>query len=236
MSFVIPKVNPDSFDWLERQDLNELTAQNFKLCALDYIRHMVEVNGCHPAEFQDVDKFFQPGDLQTLANVVKDWPRKDGAPLRPNPALLMTAIRVHEGSNPLTFAQALAVSVARMRAWCEVNKLNPDNPNESAKERSNRKAAERMRNMRARNALTNVTDPEEIALLAALRNAKANLATGRAWVKTHEDTAKAARDAAIAAAKEAYAATVSGFHAHLEVATKQVQTAQAALDQYRERT
>lgn len=236
MSYFIPKVNPDSYDWLERQPLEKLTAHDFRLCALDYVRHMVESNGVHPAEFQDVDIFFKPGDLQTLANVVKDWPRKEGAPRAPNPASLLMSIRTPDGSTPYTFEQALGVTVARMRAWASANNLNPENPNETPKERSNRKTAERMRKMRARHAQTDVTDPEEIALLAAVRAAKANLATGRAWVKTNEDAAKAIRDAAISAAKEAYATTVSGYHVHLKGAAEQVQIAEAALDQYRSRT
>lgn len=231
MSFVIPKVRPDSYDWLAQQNPETLQFEHFVLCAQDYVRFFVE-QGIPADEFQAVDRFVQPGDLQNLSTVVKDWPRKEGAPPVPTPASLLDSIRIKVGGVH-TFRVALDTSVARMRAWAEATGLNPDNPNETSKERSNRKTAERMRRYRARVSDTDIQDPEEMALVRAVRVAKDNLAAGRAWVKMQEDAAKTAYDAAIAAAKLARATTVSNAQAYLQPASQAVDVAQAALDQHR---
>lgn len=232
MSFAIPKVYPDSYIWLEKQDPELLPFKDFVACAHDYIRHNVE-QGIPADQFVPVEQFVQPGDLQTLSTVVKEWPVKEGAPPVPTMATLLTSIRIVDPSKRNTFARSLDIMVARMRAWAEVAGLNPDNPNESKKERSNRLAAERMRRYRGRIADTDIQDPEEMALVRAVKAAKDNLAAGRAWVKMQEDAAKAAYDAAIGAAKLARAQTVSNAQAHLQVARESVETAERALESYR---
>lgn len=234
MSFAVPKINPDSYDWLAQQDPNTLPAEHFIMCAEDYIRHNVE-QGIPADQFMPVDRFFKPGDLQTLCDVVSWWPTHPDCPVQaPTPATVLTLIRNRDPSQePVTFDGALKLFTSRVQAWLKDSGHDPNNPNESKRERDNRLAAERMRKMRRLRAEVDITDPDEMNLLRALRTAKDNLAACKKYVRDQEAAAKLAYDAAVAQAKLARSATVSAAQAWVNPTHQKVLEAEAALEAYR---
>lgn len=229
MTFVPPKTHPDSYHWLSSQDPNLIRVEDFVACAHDYAKFYSELG----QQVQPVDRFIQPGDLQTLSNVVSDWPTMEGAPRKPTMAELLVSIRLVDPSNARTFAQELDFWWQRCRQWLADKNYDPDNPNETPKERANRLAAARMRKYRGRIAEVDIQDPDEMALVRALRAAQENHKAGKAWVRGQEDAAKHAYDAAIGAAKLARSQTVSNAQSHLKVAADMVVEAERALDAYR---
>lgn len=231
MSYVIPDIFPASYKWLEQQDPSKLTLDHYKACAQDYIRHSVE-QGIPLEQFMPVEQFVQDGDLQTLANVVSNWPLKEGAPPAPTPASLLIAIRSFDATKATTFTQALDATYQRCRKWMEANKLNPDNPNETPKERNARLSAARMRRKRQRDAEVDYTNPEELALVRAVREAKDNVTACRKWIKAEEIKARDAYDAAVAQAKAQRAATVSAAQAWLAPTLEKLSDAERALESY----
>ena len=228
MSFVIPKTHPDSYAWLKEQNPETIKVEHFMACAHDYAKFYSAIG-----QVQDVERFVQPGDLQTLSNVVTDWPAMEGAPRRPEMAELLIGIRVIDPTNVRTFAQEIDFAWQRCRAWLADKNYDPDNPNETPKERQNRLAAARMRKYRSRINETDVQDEAEMALVRALRVAQDNAKAGKAWVRQQEDSAKHAYDAAVAQAKLARSTTVSTAQAHLQLALDSVAQAERALSEYR---
>lgn len=236
MTFVPPKINPDSFDWLEQQDLQTLQYPHLLACAVDYIRHNVE-DGVPSEQFQDPHVFVQPGDLQELANVVSWWPQDPRCPVRkPTAGSLLTSIRNIDPSKPRqTFREALMSCQERAVTWLRANNHDPDNPNETAKERSNRMAAARMRKMRSTRALADFDpdDPEEVALIESVRMARENLRLCKEHIKTEERLAKAECETIISQAKLAKTNRIGAANSWLYPTQRTLLDAEQALDNYR---
>jgi hypothetical protein len=111
--------------------------------------------------------------------------------------------------------------------------VDPKNPNESKEERQARLNRERVRNHRMRHKTTDSTDPDEIALVEALRNAANNVHAGKAWLRGREKDHKLLRDQTISEARSACASAIRADTEHVTEAEKALVGAQVALDSYR---
>lgn len=229
MTFVPPKVHPDSYQWLSEQDINTIEYLTVMQCLYNYVEFMQTMG----MQTMEPTAFFQPGDLQTLCNVVNDWPAMDNAPRLPGLADLLLSIKITEGYPPQAFAQVLDGFVQRCRRWLVEHNHNPDKPNETPKERQKRLAAARVRRWRERMSDADVSDPDEMALVRALRAAQDNAKACRKWVRKQEAAAKAAYDAAVAQAKLARSTTVSTAQAWLPQVDQAVAEAEHTLSAYR---
>lgn len=229
MTFVPPKTHPDSYQWLSQQDPDTIEYLTVMQCAHNYVEFFSGID----QSTQDPARFLQPGDLQTFASVVKDWPAMEGVPRKPNIADLLLSLRVLDPHNARTFAQELDFAWQRCRQWLADRNYDPDNPNETPKERSNRLAAARMRRYRSKLNETDVNDPAEMELVRALRAAQENHKAGKSWLRDQEAAAKRAYDAAVAYAKLARSTTVSTAQGHVDNAAQAVLEAERALDAYR---
>jgi len=229
MIFVPPKTHPDSYQWLRDHNPETLTYLDAIACARNYVEFFSEMG----QSTQDPVRFLQAGDLQTFCNVVKDWPAMEGAPRKPNIADIMLSLRIIDPTNVRTFAQDLDFMWQRCRAWLADKNYDPDNPNETPKERQNRLAAARMRKWRGRLNERNIDDAEEMALVRKLREAQDNAKACRKYVRDQEAAAKTAYDAAVAQAKLARSATVSAAQAWVPQVDQAVVDAERALESYR---
>lgn len=229
MTFVIPQTHPDSYQWLSQQDPDTIEYLVVMQCAHNYVQFFADQGFAT----QDPARFLQPGDLQTFSNVVRDWPAMEGAPRKPNIADIMLSLRIIDPTNVRTFAQDLDFLWQRCRAWLADKNYDPDNPNETPKERQNRLAAARMRKYRGKLNERNINDPEEMALVRKLREAQDNAKACRKYVRDQEAAAKTAYDAAVAQAKLARSATVSAAQAWVPQVDQAVVDAERALESYR---
>lgn len=183
-------------------------------------------------EAQAPEQWVQPGDLQTLANVVSWWPQD--APPRyraPSFAVLMDDLFIRDGEI-WSFRQRLEWFVARVREWLRVEGGNPDNPNETREERTKRKNRERQAAWQARNRRGS-DDPEHDALIQAARHEAEQLRQAKAWLKGEIAAAKGAEQAAIAAAKGARAARITAAEAAVAGQEKRMLDSKAIADAYR---
>lgn len=231
MSWTPPDILSPGQKWLQTVDPSEVTEAQFWHCCLDYIEHNIKA-GIDPSRFQDPANFFKPGDLQHYCNVRSLWSQDPKAPPLIELDSTLSSLRV-DSDDPDTFKQVVDRCYGNLRKWAERVGKNPDDLNETKKERERRLARERMRKMRAKAAGLNVSDPNELELVKALQAAKDNVKAGRAWLKEQEVLAKHAYDSAVAKAKLQRTQTVSACQQHVSVAEQAVIEAQKALDNYR---
>lgn len=230
MSYMVPDIFPDSYKWLEQQDPNTVREEHYFACVQDYVRFCVQ-GGEDAAHFMDPAQFFKPGDLQLYQTIQSVWSVVDKGRRCPTLAAMVLQVRVTAGV--YTFRESLELQYAQFRAWCHNANLDPDNLNETPKERSNRLAAARMRKMRAKTSEVDITDPAEMELVRAVRAAQDNLKACKKYVREQENAAKTAYDAAVAQAKVARSATVSAAQAWVLPTVQAVHDAEQALESYR---
>lgn len=183
-------------------------------------------------QLQDPATFVTETDFDRYQNVVSSWPRR--AAQRPPSLLLMVSdLRTQAGATPMSFGSRLDLCHSQINDWMLANGVDPTNPNESKEERQARMNRERVRNHRLRNKTTDSTDPEEIALVEALRNAANNVHAGKAWLRGREKDHKLKRDETISSARSACAAAIRADTEYVTEAEKALVGAQVALDSYR---
>lgn len=178
------------------------------------------------------EQWVQPGDLQTLSNVVSWWPAD--APPRyraPSFAVLMDDLFIKDGEI-WSFTQRLEWFVVRVREWVRTEGGNPENPNESREDRARRKNRERQAAYQARNRRGS-DDPEHDALIQRARHEAEQLRQAKAWLKGEIAAAKGAEQAAIAAAKGARAERISAAEAAVAGQEKRMLDSKAIADAYR---
>lgn len=231
MTWTVPDILSQGQKWLMSVDPAIVKEIEFWHCCTDYVAHNIKA-GIPAQDFQDPAQFFKQGDLQLYDNVRNAWSNDPKAPRLPGLADMLTSLRVLPGGKPQTFAQSLDFFHERLRSWARANNHDPDNLNETKEERNRRLSRERMRKKRAKDSEVDVTDPGEMDLLRAVREAKENLKAGKAWVRGQEEAAKLAYDAAVAQAKLARSATVSSAHAWVDQASRKVDEAERALESY----
>lgn len=183
-------------------------------------------------EAQEPTAWVQPGDLQTLSNVVSWWPKN--APPRymvPSLAALMEDLFIRDGEI-WSFTLRLDWYVARVREWVRTDGGNPDNPNESREERAKRKNRERQAAWQARNRRGS-DDPEHDALIQRARHEAEQLRLAKAWLKNEVVAAKRAEQEAIAAAKQARVARVSAAESAVARQEQLMLDSKAIADAYR---
>lgn len=224
---------PPSVSWLQSASPDEVSYDLFRAVCADYSAYQLQC-GVDPERIMPVDQFVQPGDLQTLANVVSWWPQ--GAPHKP-PTLsaLMTAIVSVDDGPKTTFVDMLEISKARLGPWMAARKVNPHDPNESPEDKAKRLNRERVARWRIKHAEEPIDDPD---LAALVRNAKLQadyVTQGRRWLKDVERRAKATYDAAVVSAKQARLDTVSKAEAELAAQIQRAEDAKALVDSYKGR-
>lgn len=183
-------------------------------------------------QLQDPRTFVTEADFERYQNVVNDWPRR-AAQRPPSLPLMVSDLRTQPGATPVSFGQRLDTCHAQIMDWMTQNGVDPRNPNESKEERNARLNRERVRNHRMRNKTTDSTDPDEVALVEALRNAANNVHAGKAWLRGREKDHKLKRDQIISEARSACAAAIRADSDYVTEAEKALVGAQVALDSYR---
>lgn len=212
-----------------------LTYDQFLHCARTYCQWRdseAERAGLAPSGHQVLTKWVQPGDLQTFVDVVNWWPPQ--ATHMPPPTLynMVSSIRTEDSFESQTFIDFLDLLVERVKKWCVLNKINPDNPNESKAEREARLNRERVARSRLRHSKGS-DDPVEHDLIMRAKAAEENASAGRKWLKgaIQQEKLNCARDqqARLALRNERIAA-----HTQAVVDAEQAALdAKAVLDAYR---
>lgn len=182
---------------------------------------------------QPFDSFVQPGDLQHFCNVVSWWPKNTHPSYRaPTLADMLSYLRSPSPDHSVTFAQALEARKEKVMGWMRAQRMDPENPNETAEERKRRMTRERQRAFKLRNA-EGSDDPALHTLIMKAKQEAETLSKARAWLKGELAEAKGAEAAAIAAAKAARAKRVSDAEKWVAGQEQIMLTAKAAVDAYK---
>lgn len=231
MSFEIPAPPPIEFENITSHPADLISYEYF-VKALYAWGHWQIGMGTPPEQLQNPATFVTEADFERYLNVVSTWPRR-AAQRPPSLPLMVSDLRTYAGSTPISFAERLDTCHKQITDWMVANGVDPTNPNESKEERQARLNRERVKNHRLRHKTTDSTDPEEIALVEALRNAANNVHAGKAWLRGREKDHKLRRDGAISDARSACAAAIRADTDHVTEAEKALVGAQVALDSYR---
>lgn len=223
---------PPSVAWLSDVDDNTVQWQHYQQCLLDHANYLL-ASGVPVEHIYNPHTYAQPGDLQTLSNVVSWWP-KDAPATHRSPTLHMMLMGLHivNGTDPRNFASQLDFYVDRVRTWLSSNRRNPDNPNESKAEREARLNRERVARHRLRHAAGS-DDPNEQALIERAKAAEESASQGRKWLKgaIQQEKLQCATD--ISARKAQRDATIAAHTQAVADAERQAAEAKAVLDAYR---
>lgn len=223
---------PASVTWLQTADDNTVQWTHYQQCLLDHAEWL-RASGVPVEQIHNPYTFAQPGDLQTLQNVVSDWPR-DAPPSQRAPTLymLLQGLQIKGGVSEGNFDSQLRWYVHRNTQWLIDNKRDPDNPNESKKERDARLNRERVARHRLRHAAGS-DDPNEHELIMRAKAAEENASQGRKWLKGAIQQEKLQCTADIAARKLQRDQTIQAYTQAVADAEKQAVDAKAVLDAYR---
>lgn len=219
-------------------EVDAITSHEPELISFEFFKkacyawgHWQIASGVPAAELQNPETFVTEADFERFLNVVSNWPRR--AAQRPPSLLLMVSdLRTRAGAQAMSFGARVDQQYASILTWMENNGVDPARPNESDEEKKLRMNRERVARHRQKNRQAKSDDPEEVALVTALRNAAHNVQAGKAWLRDRERDHKARRDAAIAEARAACAKAIVDDRAHVTEAEKVLVGAQTALDSY----
>lgn len=223
---------PASVSWLQTADDNTVQWQHFLQCLVDHAEYL-RVAGVPPEQIMNPVAFAQPGDLQTLSNVVSWWPKD--APLThraPTLYTLLLGLRNLDGNAPRTLGHLLDWYVDRVKAWMVGARKDPDNPNESKADRDARLNRERVARHRLRNA-PGSDDPDEHALIERAKAAEESASQGRKWLRGAIQQEKLQCTTDIAARKLLRDQTIAAHTQAVALAEQQALDAKAILDAYR---
>lgn len=223
---------PASVAWLQDADDNTVQWQHFQQCLVDHAEYL-RASGVPAEQILDPLTFAEPGDLQTLSNVVSWWPHD--APLTHRPPtlyMLLQGLRDLNGNAPPTFSHLLDWYVDRVKQWMLTARKDPDNPNETKAEREARLNRERVARHRLRHS-KETGDPQLDGLIAAAKAADANALAGKRWLKGEIQQAKADMEAAIARAKAERSERIARAEAAVLEAEAQARSAKDAVESYR---
>jgi hypothetical protein len=222
---------PASVSWLQSADDNTVQWQHFLQCLIDHAEYL-RASGVPVDQIHNPYTFAEPGDLQTLSNVVSWWPVD--APIThraPTLHMLLQGLRITEDS-PRSFSHLLDWYVDRVKAWMVGARKDPDNPNESKAERDARLNRERVARHRLRNAAGS-DDPDEHALILRAKAAEENASQGRKWLRGAIQQEKLQCTTDIAARKLQRDQTIAAHTAAVALAEQQAVDAKTVLDAYR---
>lgn len=222
---------PASVAWLQTTDDSTVKWEHYQQCLLDHANYLL-ASGVPQDQIVNPYKFAQPGDLQTLQNVVSWWPKDAPATHRaPTLYMLLQSLRIMDGQ-PTTFDAQLQWYVARVKAWMLESKRDPDNPNETKEERNARLNRERVARHRLRHAAGS-DDPVEHDLIQRAKAAEESASQGRKWLKGAIQQEKVQCTADIAARKLQRDSTIASYTQAVADAEKQAADAKRVLDEYR---
>jgi hypothetical protein len=222
---------PASVNWLMSADDSTVKWEHYQQCLVDHANYLL-ASGVPQDQIVNPYTFAQPGDLQTLSNVVSWWPVDAPATHRvPTLYMLLQCLRIMDG-RPTTFDAQLEWYVARVTAWMLENRRDPDNPNETKAEREARLNRERVARHRLRNAAGS-DDPVEHDLIQRAKAAEESASQGRKWLKGAIQQEKVQCTTDISARKAQRDATIAAYTQAVADAERQAAEAKAVLDAYR---
>lgn len=224
---------PQQIQWLQQEPnaAHILNNQQFLECAqahmewLDAEALRAELPNPHNTI---PDAWLKDGDLQTFVDVVSWWPKN--AKGMPAPNLFSMILSIPMGQHK-TFIEHLEFLQERVRKWCKHNRIDPNNPNETATEKALRLNRERVARHRLRH-MSDSDDPELQPLLTAAKTAELNASQGRKWLAGAIRQAKLECSKAIADAKALRESQIINHTAAVAAAELAAANAKAALDAY----
>lgn len=222
---------PASVAWLQTADDNTVQWQHYLQCLIDHAEYL-RASGVPVDEIYNPHTFAEPGDLQTLCNVVSWWPQDAPVTHRP-PTLYIMLQGLHATpDSPRTFGHLLDWYVDRVKQWLGSTKRDPDNPNETREERNARLNRERVARHRLRHAAGS-DDPQEHDLILRAKAAEENASQGRKWLRGAIQQEKVKCTADIAARKAQRDSTIASYTQAVADAEQAAADAKAVLDAYR---
>lgn len=223
---------PASVTWLQSADDNSVQWQHYQQCLLDHANYLL-ASGVPQDQILNPYTFAEPGDLQTLQNVVSWWPVDAPATHRaPTLYMLLQGLHDIDGNAPRTLGHLLDWYVDRTKQWLGTNKRDPNNPNESKVEREARLNRERVARHRLRHAAGS-DDPVEHDLILRAKAAEESASQGRKWLRGAIQQEKVQCTADIAARKLRRDSTIASYTQAVADAEKQAADAKRVLDEYR---
>jgi hypothetical protein len=223
---------PDSVAWLQSADDNTVQWQHYQQCLLDHANYLL-ASGVPVEQIHNPYTFAEPGDLQTLQNVVSDWPRDAPANQRaPTLYMLLQGMHIQGGVSAGNFNDQLEWYINRNTQWLIDNRRDPNNPNETREERNARLNRERVARHRLRHAAGS-DDPVEHDLIQRAKAAEESASQGRKWLKGAIQQEKVQCTADIAARKAQRDKTIESYTQAVVDAERQAADAKRVLDEYR---
>lgn len=221
---------PAAYNDISTVDIEQLSYEQFYNAYVAYATTMHAWD--NRMMFVAPDTFIQPGDLQTIHNVVSTWPPKaPGKPARATEFIQFGLIT--EGNTAPTVALLLAAMVERLQRWCIANKVDPGNPNETTEERKARMNRERQNRHRKRSTADGSENADYIALEREKVRLHHSVRAGQAWLKAEKKRLRTVLDNQIVEARRAYEDAIKAGIDAVEAEQARLSDAELALFNYK---